>query len=92
MKVRSATWNLGTTSAFAVGPRKTTENVNRVGQSQCRRSSSLRAYRFQMPNLYYSCVIQSNRKLTSFMTAAFYFCMKVALIEIACCSVVFCRT
>jgi hypothetical protein len=30
----SATWNLGTNSAFALGLRKTTENLNRVGQSQ----------------------------------------------------------
>jgi hypothetical protein len=26
----SATWNLGTYSAFALGPRKTTENLDRV--------------------------------------------------------------
>jgi hypothetical protein len=30
----SATWNLGTSSAFALGPRKTTENLGRVGRSQ----------------------------------------------------------
>jgi hypothetical protein len=30
----SATWNLGTNSAFAVGPRKTTENLDHVGQLQ----------------------------------------------------------
>jgi hypothetical protein len=30
----SATWNLGTNSAFALGPRKTTENLDRVGRSQ----------------------------------------------------------
>jgi hypothetical protein len=30
----SATWNLGTNSAFAMGPRKTTENLDRVGRSQ----------------------------------------------------------
>jgi hypothetical protein len=30
----SATWNLGTNSAFAQGSRKTTENLNRVGPSQ----------------------------------------------------------
>jgi hypothetical protein len=30
----SATWNLGTNSAFAVGPRKTTENLDRVDRSQ----------------------------------------------------------
>jgi hypothetical protein len=30
----SATWNLGTNSAFALWPRKTTENLNRVGRSQ----------------------------------------------------------
>jgi hypothetical protein len=30
----SATWNLGTNSAFALGPRKTTENPDRVGRSQ----------------------------------------------------------
>jgi hypothetical protein len=29
-----ATWNLGTNSAFALGPRKTTENLDRVGRSQ----------------------------------------------------------
>jgi hypothetical protein len=28
----SATWNLGTNSAFALGPRKTTENLDRVGR------------------------------------------------------------
>jgi hypothetical protein len=33
-KLCSATWNLGTNSAFAVGPRKTTENLDRVGRSQ----------------------------------------------------------
>jgi hypothetical protein len=30
----SATWNLGTNSAFTLGPMKTTENLDRVGQSQ----------------------------------------------------------
>jgi hypothetical protein len=30
----SATWNLGTNLAFALGPRKTTENLDRVGRSQ----------------------------------------------------------
>jgi hypothetical protein len=30
----SATWNLGTNSAFALGPRKTTEILDRVGRSQ----------------------------------------------------------
>jgi hypothetical protein len=30
----SATWNLGTNSAFALGPRKTTENLDRVGRLQ----------------------------------------------------------
>jgi hypothetical protein len=30
----SATWNLGTNSAFALGPRKITENLDRVGWSQ----------------------------------------------------------
>jgi hypothetical protein len=29
-----ATWNLGTNSAFALGPRKSTENLDRVGRSQ----------------------------------------------------------
>jgi hypothetical protein len=29
-----ATWNLGTNSAFPLGPRKTTENLDRVGRSQ----------------------------------------------------------
>jgi hypothetical protein len=29
-----ATWNLDTNSAFALGPRKTTENLHRVGRSQ----------------------------------------------------------
>jgi hypothetical protein len=29
-----ATWNLGTNSAFALGPRKTMENLDRVGQLQ----------------------------------------------------------
>jgi hypothetical protein len=30
----SATWSLGTNSAFALGSRKTTENLDRVGRSQ----------------------------------------------------------
>jgi hypothetical protein len=30
----SAPWNLGTNSEFALGPRKTTENLDRVGRSQ----------------------------------------------------------
>jgi hypothetical protein len=30
----SATWNLVSNSAFALGPRKTTENLDRVGRSQ----------------------------------------------------------
>jgi hypothetical protein len=30
----SATWNLGTNSAFALGSRKTTENLDRVGRWQ----------------------------------------------------------
>jgi hypothetical protein len=30
----SATWNLGTNSAFALGPRKTAENLDGVGRSQ----------------------------------------------------------
>jgi hypothetical protein len=30
----SATWNLGTNSAFALGPRKITENLDLVGRSQ----------------------------------------------------------
>jgi hypothetical protein len=30
----SATWNLGTNSVFALGIRKTTENLDRVGLSQ----------------------------------------------------------
>jgi hypothetical protein len=30
----SATWNLGTNSAFSLGPRKTTENLDRVSRSQ----------------------------------------------------------
>jgi hypothetical protein len=30
----SAMWNLGTNSAFALGPRKTTENIDRVGRLQ----------------------------------------------------------
>jgi hypothetical protein len=30
----SATWNLGTNSAFALGLRKTTENLDRVGRPQ----------------------------------------------------------
>jgi hypothetical protein len=29
----SATWNLGTNSAFAPVPRKTTENLDQVGRS-----------------------------------------------------------
>jgi hypothetical protein len=29
-----ATWNLGTNSAFALGPRKTTENLDGVGRSR----------------------------------------------------------
>jgi hypothetical protein len=33
-EARSATWNLGTNSAFALGSRKTTENLDRVGRSQ----------------------------------------------------------
>jgi hypothetical protein len=32
-EVCSATWNLGTNSAFALGRRKTTENLNQVGGS-----------------------------------------------------------
>jgi hypothetical protein len=31
-EVCSATWNLGTKSAFALGPRKTTENLVPVGR------------------------------------------------------------
>jgi hypothetical protein len=30
----SAMWNLGTNSEFALGPRKTTQNLDRVGRSQ----------------------------------------------------------
>jgi hypothetical protein len=30
----SATWNLSTNSAFALGPRKTTDNLDRIGRSQ----------------------------------------------------------
>jgi hypothetical protein len=30
----SATWTLGTNSAFALGPRKATENLDRAGRSQ----------------------------------------------------------
>jgi hypothetical protein len=30
----NATWDLGTNSEFALGPRKTTENLDRVGRSQ----------------------------------------------------------
>jgi hypothetical protein len=30
----SATWDLGTNSAFALGPKKTTENFDRVGRLQ----------------------------------------------------------
>jgi hypothetical protein len=30
----SATWNLGANSAFALGPKKTTENLDQVGRSQ----------------------------------------------------------
>jgi uncharacterized protein YbcC (UPF0753/DUF2309 family) len=30
----SATWNLDTNSAFTLGPRKTTENLNLFGRSQ----------------------------------------------------------
>jgi hypothetical protein len=30
----SATWNLGTNTTFALGPRKTTENLDRFGRSQ----------------------------------------------------------
>jgi hypothetical protein len=33
-KARSAKSNLGTNSAFALGPRKTTENLDRVSRSQ----------------------------------------------------------
>jgi hypothetical protein len=33
-KAFSATWNLCTNSAFALGPRKTTENLDRFGRSQ----------------------------------------------------------
>jgi hypothetical protein len=33
-EVYRAKWNLGTNSAFALGPRKTTENFDRVGRSQ----------------------------------------------------------
>jgi hypothetical protein len=29
-----ATWDLGNNSAFALGPRKTTQNLDRVGRSQ----------------------------------------------------------
>jgi hypothetical protein len=37
----SATWNLGTKSAFALGSRKTTENLDRVeGPTRCRLTSS----------------------------------------------------
>jgi hypothetical protein len=32
-ETRSATWNLVINSAFALGSRKTTENLDRVGQS-----------------------------------------------------------
>jgi hypothetical protein len=32
--MRGATWNFGTNSAFVLGPRKTTENLDRVGWSQ----------------------------------------------------------
>jgi hypothetical protein len=34
VKQGSATWNLGTNSAFAPGTRQTTENLDRVGRSQ----------------------------------------------------------
>jgi hypothetical protein len=30
----SATWNFGINSAFALGSRKTTENLDRVGRAQ----------------------------------------------------------
>jgi hypothetical protein len=30
----SAAWDLGTNSAFALGPRKSTESLDRVGRSQ----------------------------------------------------------
>jgi hypothetical protein len=30
----SSTWNLGTNSVFAPGPRKTKENLDRVGRAQ----------------------------------------------------------
>jgi hypothetical protein len=30
----SSTWNLGINSAFALGSRKTTENLDRIGRSQ----------------------------------------------------------
>jgi hypothetical protein len=33
-EARSATWNFGANSAFALGSRKTTENLDRVGRSQ----------------------------------------------------------
>jgi hypothetical protein len=33
-KACSATWNLGTISAFALVPKKTLDNLHRVGQSQ----------------------------------------------------------
>jgi hypothetical protein len=33
-EVSSATWNLGTNTAFVLGSRKTTENLDRVGGSQ----------------------------------------------------------
>jgi hypothetical protein len=33
-EARSATWNLGTNSAFALGSRKTTENLDRVGLTE----------------------------------------------------------
>ena len=44
----SATWILGTDSAFAVGPRKTTQYLRRVGRSQ---NLGLRTYLYPVADL-----------------------------------------
>jgi hypothetical protein len=42
-------WNLGTNSAFAVGPKKAPENLNRVGRSLDLAASSSPAFKYPNP-------------------------------------------
>jgi hypothetical protein len=74
----SATWNLGTNSAFALGPRKTTEYLDQIGWSQDLPDSNWHlarspAFEYTNPNVSpYLAVALFWKHLPEFVSCAYF--------------------